>query len=82
MTDAKTRYQALGVLVVALLGGCCKCNDQAEARSRSEDAAASQVLRQGDGRVREWGSSGFTGFGTSAEPRGASAASATQGVSR
>jgi outer membrane biogenesis lipoprotein LolB len=54
------------VAAFSMLTGCSdKETEQAQARQKAQYEAQKQFMSQGNGKVRDWGTSGFVGFGTS-----------------
>lgn len=64
----------LAVLAAGLAGCGKKAAEEAAARKQAEEEAAKVVMKQGSGKVRKWGESGFVDVSKPATPGSSPAA--------
>jgi predicted small lipoprotein YifL len=80
MRNAKTILTLAVIAVIACLAGCGdKEAEEAAARKRAEEEAAKIVMKQGNGKVRKWGESGFADVSKVVPPVPASGVSSDKG---
>lgn len=71
-TQKKWISLAVAIVVVTLASSLTRNNDQVDqtpSRQVVHEAPEKIPQQQGSGHVRKWGESGFTGFGTSRDPK-------------
>jgi len=64
----------LAVLAAGLAGCGEKAAEEAAARKQAEEEAAKVVMKQGNGKVRKWGESGFADVSKPSTPGSSPAA--------